>query len=76
MQLKNNNYSKCALIISEKLLLYSHDYGLINNTVNEIQKLMMTLDIETRTRLTSLHARLQEEKSKVVLGSGIYLIYY
>ena len=57
----NNNVTKQCRVIGEKILLFSHDYGVIDNYKTELTKVLQTLDPSIANRISTLHGRIIEE---------------
>jgi hypothetical protein len=52
---------KCSRAIADKLMKYSHQYGCLDDSRNELQELLKSLDATIGGRIASLHCRILEE---------------
>jgi hypothetical protein len=56
------NLKRLSRIIGEKLLKYSHEYGFVDETRVELQRILQTLDPSIGSRITNLHGRILEQQ--------------
>jgi hypothetical protein len=49
-------------VVGDKLLRYSHDYGCLDESRTELQRILAHLDPAVGNRIASLHARILEQR--------------
>jgi len=55
------NLNRFSRAISEKLLRYSHEYGCLDESKTELQRILQNLDPSVGSRIASLHSRILEQ---------------
>jgi len=55
------NLNRFSRVISEKLLRYSHEYGCLDESKTELQRILQNLDPSVGSRIARLHSRILEQ---------------
>ncbi len=61
---------KCSRAVSDKLMKYSHQYGCLDDSRNELQEILKSLDATMGGRIASLHCRILEELQQNMITSA------
>jgi len=56
-----DNMVRHSRVVGDKLLCYSHEYGCLDETKQELQKILSTLDPKLGNKIASLHSRILEQ---------------
>ncbi len=58
---RNNNLTRQCRVVGGKILLFRHDYDVIDNCKAELTKVLQTLDPSIASRISNLHERIVDE---------------
>jgi len=62
--ISQTSLTRCSRAVGEKLMKYSHQYGCLDDSRNELQQILKSLDATIGCRIASLHCRILEEQQQ------------